>query len=115
MAGPIGQAPVGSLTGTAFPLRARPGPAAARDHWPTTCVQENRDHHRGRSIILVTNARSRRFREEHDMGRIILAVTLACALGTAARPAAAQEASCAGVYADGACYVGGGGGGGTDP
>src|SRR5438045_5510583 len=40
------------------------------------------------------------------MQKVILAVALACGLGAAAQPAAAQTgASCPGVYQDGACYV----------
>ena len=45
-------------------------------------------------------------------------VAIACALMAAgvARPAAAQNASCPGIYADGACYVAGGDGSpGGDP
>ena len=42
------------------------------------------------------------------MRRLILALALAGGLGLLAQPAAAQTgASCPGVYADGACYVGG--------
>lgn len=40
------------------------------------------------------------------MRRLILAVAVACGLGAAARPAAAQTGvACPGVYTDGACYV----------
>src|SRR5215207_9768554 len=49
------------------------------------------------------------------MHRLILAAALACGIAAAAQPVAAQDVTCPGVYADGACYVGGGGGERSDP
>src|SRR5579883_3630617 len=42
------------------------------------------------------------------MRRFILSLAVACGLAALAQPAAAQtDASCPGVFTDGACYVGG--------
>ncbi len=44
------------------------------------------------------------------MWRLIVAAAVATALGALAQPAAAQTATCMGVYQNGACYVAGGNG-----